>query len=68
MREYDLAQYYMSEKMRQANNYRAVQQAKLANTKPNRLLSLIKRTRPTMVSAEKTTGVPAHQLTPSGTL
>jgi hypothetical protein len=68
MRDYDLTKQYMAEKMQQAENARLVKQIKLSNIKSNRLFSLIKRSQPAMVSAEKTTGTPAHQFTPSGTL
>ncbi len=68
MRDYDLAKQYMADCIQQADNHRLRQTLKPAETKPNRLLALLRRSQPASVSSEKVEGVPAHQLTPSGTL
>jgi hypothetical protein len=67
MREYDLIKEYMAYRMQEAEHARLIQQAKPSQTRLSRLFSMIKRSQPANVSSEKTTGVPAHQLTPSGT-
>jgi len=68
MRDYDLAKQYMADRQQQADNWRLTQHIKPYAAQPNRLLALLKRSQPANVSSEKVAGVPAHQLTPSGTL
>ena len=68
MSDYDLAKQVMAHRMQQADNWRLRQNIKPAETKPNRLLAFLRRSQSASVSSEKVAGVPAHQLTPSGTL
>ncbi|GEM_PF-6705389 len=68
MRDYDLAKQHMATQMQQADNNRLLQQIKSTDAKPSSLLSRLRWSRSTSVSSEQINGVPAHQMTPSGTL
>ena len=68
MREYDLAKQHMASQLQQAENDRLLQQIQSTDAKPNGLLSRIRWSRSASVSSEQITGVPTHQMTPSGTL
>ena len=68
MRDYELAREYMKSRIKESEHNRLVHQLETVDQKPNRLLSWIRWTPSASVSSEQITGVPTHQMTPSGTL